>query len=49
MRGHIAKKGGRYYAVVYEGVNRTTGRGRHRWYAERRRQALFRSRLRRRR
>lgn len=33
MRGHIAKKGGRYYAVVYEGVNRTTGRGRHRWYA----------------
>jgi len=33
MRGHIAKKGNRYYAVVYEGVDRTTGKDRHRWHA----------------
>ena len=33
MRGHIAKKGQRYYAVVYEGINPATGRPRHRWHA----------------
>ena len=33
MRGHIAKKGKRYYAVVYEGVDPTTGKERHRWHA----------------
>lgn len=33
MRGHIAKKGDRYYAVIYEGIDPATGRQRHRWYA----------------
>lgn len=33
MRGHIAKKGNRYYAVIYEGVDPKTGKGRHRWHA----------------
>lgn len=33
MRGHIAKKGKRYYAVVYEGVDPATGKERHRWHA----------------
>jgi integrase len=33
MRGHIAEKGNRYYAVIYEGVDRKTGKGRHRWHA----------------
>lgn len=33
MQGHIAKKGNRYYAVVYEGIDPTTQKARHRWYA----------------
>jgi integrase len=33
MRGHIAKKGNRYYAVIYEGVDPATGKERHRWHA----------------
>jgi len=33
MRGHIAKKGNRYYVVIYEGVDPATGKGRHRWHA----------------
>src|SRR4051794_14067649 len=33
MRGHVAKKGSHYYAVVYEGVDALTGKDRHRWYA----------------
>ena len=33
MRGHIAKKGNRYYAVVYEGIDPATGKPRHRWHA----------------
>ncbi len=33
MRGHIAKKGNRYYAVVYEGIDAATGKPRHRWHA----------------
>ena len=33
MRGHIAKKGDRYYAVIYEGIDPATGKGRHRWHA----------------
>ena len=33
MRGHIAKKGSRYYAVVYEGIDPATGKPRHRWHA----------------
>ena len=32
MRGHIAKKGNRYYAVVYEGINPATGKPVHRWH-----------------
>ena len=33
MRGYTAKKGNRYYAVVYEGIDPTTGKERRRWYA----------------
>jgi integrase len=33
VRGHIAKKGQRYYAVIYEGLDPTTGKSRHRWHA----------------
>lgn len=33
MRGHIAKKGNRYYALVYEGIDPATGKPRHRWHA----------------
>lgn len=33
MRGHIARKGNRYYAVIYEGTDPATGRARHRWHA----------------
>lgn len=33
MRGHIAKKGNRYYAVIYEGINPATGKEQHRWHA----------------
>lgn len=33
MRGHVAKKGNNYYAVVYEGIDPTTGKERHRWHA----------------
>ncbi|MEO1061935.1 MAG: hypothetical protein AAFZ07_10990 [Actinomycetota bacterium] len=33
MRGHVAKKGNRYYAVIYEGVDSETGKSRHRWHA----------------
>lgn len=33
MRGHVAKKGNRYYAVIYEGSDPKTGRSRYRWHA----------------
>jgi integrase len=33
VRGHIAKKGDRYYAVIYEGTDPSTQRQRHRWHA----------------
>lgn len=33
MRGHIAKKGNRYYAVIYEGLDPGSGKARHRWHA----------------
>ena len=33
MRGHVARKGNRYYAVVYEGFDPATGKERHRWHA----------------
>jgi integrase len=32
MRGHIVKRRGKYYAVVYEGVDPATKKERHRWY-----------------
>jgi integrase len=32
MRGRIAQRGDRYYAVVYEGIDPATGKERHRWY-----------------
>ena len=32
MRGHLAKKGNRYYAVIYEGVDPATGKDTHRWH-----------------
>ena len=33
MRGYTAKKGNRYYAVIYEGVDPGTGKERRRWYS----------------
>lgn len=33
MRGYTAKKGNRYYAVIYEGVDPATGKERRRWHA----------------
>ena len=33
MRGHIAKKGNRYYAVIYEGPDPSSGKAHHRWHA----------------
>ena len=34
MRGHVAKKGNRYYAVIYEGSDPKTGRTRYRWVSD---------------
>lgn len=33
MRGYVVKKGRRYYAVIYEGIDPTTGRESRRWQA----------------
>jgi len=33
MRGYTVKKGDRYYAVIYEGIDPITGKERRRWYA----------------
>jgi integrase len=33
VRGHVAKKGNNYYAVVYEGIDLATGKERHSWHA----------------
>ena len=33
MRGHIANKGNRYYVVIYEGVDSSTGKPKRRWHA----------------
>lgn len=33
MRGHVAKKGNNYYAVVYEGIDPATGKELRRWHA----------------
>ena len=32
MQGYVARKGGRYYAVIYEGIDPLTGRERRRWH-----------------
>src|SRR5207249_4479260 len=32
MKGYVAKKGSRYYAVIYEGLDPITGRERRRWH-----------------
>ena len=32
MRGYVARKGDRYYAVIYEGLDPLTGRERRRWH-----------------
>ena len=32
MRGYVVKKGSQYYAVIYEGVDPTTGKERRRWH-----------------
>lgn len=33
MKGHVAKKGNRWYAVIYEGIDPVTGKERRRWHA----------------
>lgn len=32
MQGYVARKGDRYYAVIYQGIDPLTGRDRRRWY-----------------
>ena len=32
MKGYVARKGDRYYAVIYEGTEPITGRERRRWH-----------------
>jgi len=32
MRGYIVEKNGRFYAVIYEGLDPITGRERRRWH-----------------
>jgi hypothetical protein len=32
MNGYVAKQRGRFYAVIYEGLDPVTGRERRRWY-----------------
>ena len=32
MRGYVVKKGNQYYAVIYEGIDPTTGKERRRWH-----------------
>lgn len=32
MQGYVARKGNRWYAVIYEGVDPVTGRDRRRWH-----------------
>lgn len=33
MKGYVTKKGDRWYAVIYEGLDPVTGRERRRWHA----------------
>lgn len=32
MKGHIKKRGDRYYAVIYEGLDPVTGKERRTWH-----------------
>lgn len=32
MKGYVARKGNRWYAVVYEGIDPATGRERRKWH-----------------
>lgn len=32
MKGYVAKKGNRWYAVIYDGLDPVTGRERRIWY-----------------
>ena len=32
MKGHVKQRGGRYYAVIYEGLDPITGRKIRRWH-----------------
>ena len=32
MKGYVARKGGRYYAVIYQGLDPVSGREQRRWY-----------------
>ena len=32
MRGYVAKRRNRFYAVIYEGIDPVTGRERRRWH-----------------
>lgn len=32
MQGHVARKRGRYYAVIYEGLDPVTGKERRSWH-----------------
>ncbi len=32
MQGYVVRKGGRFYAVIYEGIDPITGRERRRWH-----------------
>ena len=33
MKGYVTKKGARWYAVIYEGLDPVTGREQRRWHA----------------
>ena len=33
MKGYVAKKGNRWYAVIYQGIDPVTGRERRSWQA----------------
>jgi hypothetical protein len=33
MKGYVARKGNRWYAVIYEGIDPITGRERRTWHA----------------
>lgn len=32
MKGYVARKGSRWYAVIYEGLDPVTGKDRRRWH-----------------